>query len=61
MEVLANETQHRIHHQPLNSVRQRSRGERVPPKHAGGGDQLKGDRLSVFCLSVKSGNGITNQ
>lgn len=60
MEVLANETQHRIHHQPLNSVTQRSRGERVPPKHAGR-DQLKGDRLSVFCLSVKPGNGITNQ
>lgn len=60
MEVLVNEIQHRIPHQPLNNVRQRSRGERVPPKHAGK-DQLKGDRLSVFCLSVKPGNRITNQ
>lgn len=39
-----NEIQHRIHHQPLNNVRQESRGERVPPKHAGK-DQLKADRL----------------
>ena len=60
MQELANEIQHRIHQQPLDSsVRQRSSEE--VSSHAWQGDQLKDDRLSVFCPSVKSANGITNQ
>jgi len=59
MEVLATEIQHRIHHPPFSRVRQRSSKEVA--SHACRGEQLKDGRLSVFCWSVKSANGITNQ
>lgn len=47
-----------------NSVRQRGSSKEVSSQACRGvvvGDQLKDDRLSVFCPSVKSANGITNQ
>lgn len=56
MEVLENKIPRQ---QPLDSVRQRSSKE--VSSQACQGDQLKDDGLSVFCLSVKAANRITNQ